>query len=198
MRRGRGRAEEDSLHRSLFAQQRSLGGCSGTRARGQQNKTQPGAEGSTARLTEFSGITVFCGSPLLSAQAGAGLLPRSPSPASWPALALCRSRASDPHPSGSHQDFIRWQFLLLFSPPEILPTGHFSRGPHSTVQVSHCNSFFQALAFEHPHPMSSAPTASPAPGGRCANRASLALTCGHSGSGQAGATPRGTRSSRRT
>lgn len=54
--------------------------------------------------------------------------------------------------------------MLLFSPPEILPTGHFSRGPHSTVQVSHCSSFLQALAFEHPRPVSSAPTASPAPG----------------------------------
>lgn len=46
-----------SLLRSLFAQEASLGGRSGTRAHSYQNKTDLRAEASPAGLTELSRIT---------------------------------------------------------------------------------------------------------------------------------------------
>ena len=134
--------------RSLFAQEASLSERSRTRA--QASKTKPtwalrgGRGGSTARLTEFSGRNALQ-EPTALCRSGCWLssqqhFPHLASPGSRrvpllgsPSLGLCTwAPGTSSWGDGGRRCRAR---LLMFSPPEImchLPTGHFSRGPHST------------------------------------------------------------------
>lgn len=193
------------MHKSLFAQEPSFSGRSGTRAHSQQNKTDPEGGGKPLRMNRVQRNNCALWKP--TAQWLLVLLPISPSPARWPALALCGSRAKDSHTWGSAPGRGRRLLqgragpacccvLLLKSCIHLL-TGHFSLGPHSTGLGFSLQQFASSAGFRTPLPMPWAPPTSLAPGDGHAHRAPLALTRGHSGSGQAGATPRGTRSSRR-
>lgn len=145
------------MHSSLFAQETSLSERSGTRAHSQQNKTDPGVRGwgvSTARLTEFSGITALRGPAALclggcefscKAHPPQPWLPVGPAPGmpiqgihTWTSEGVSSSGTAGP---------ARCRFLLLKS-CVTFQLGIFPVARIRRVQVSPCSSFSQVLPSE--------------------------------------------------
>ena len=197
------------MHRSLPAQQTSLGRRSGPhvhRASKTKPTPAPGGEGSAARLTEGSG---HCAPPRprLGSRRVSLLQPCAPPSARQPWIRIpgaphlgCRRRRL----SGGAAGPAGWCFSL--PPPKSCVTCRLGTFPvvcPRQVQVSPRISLLQALSSQSPiltAPLVSPtfpPTPDPGRGGR-ANPAPLALTRGRSGSERGGATPPGTRNSQRT
>lgn len=169
------------MHRSLPAQQTSLGRRSGPhvpRASKTKPTPAPGGEGSAARLTEGSG---HCAppSPSLGSRRVSLLQPCAPSSARQPWIRILGApQPGGPAPGLPEEATLggrcRARWLLFLPPtPEILchfPTGHFPSGPPSTGPglSPHQSPPSAVFSISHPHGSPSithTPTPPPTQGG---------------------------------